>query len=322
MIFRFSTGSRFGFQNASKMRSPGIPKLEKVVSGISSFLGVVFGSTFDEKWPQKGTSKSIRNMSIRCFLADPLPGGAPGFIFDRFLIDFWFWDRFLNVFLMIFMHGMPCFLFVFICSYDWIQGILLRYWCLIPTILMWNDVEFPVVLLRDCCDIAVAWLWDFCDCCVDPHDIIMVLLWDCFGIAVIVLWVSHGCCGIEIWGCWGLLRYRCGIHVEFLWDWCGISWDFAGDCCDIAMVVIVVVLLCESFDCWRGLLLHCYGFAVKMLLLYCGIAAVLMWDSVGLMWNFPRYCWGIAVILWLWYCCGIPVSAGDYCYIIIIIVLL
>ena len=25
-------------------------------------------------------------MSIRCFLADPLPGGAPGFIFDRFLM--------------------------------------------------------------------------------------------------------------------------------------------------------------------------------------------------------------------------------------------
>ena len=49
MIFRFSTGSRFGFQNASKMRSPGIPKLENEVSGISSFLGVVFGSTFDEK---------------------------------------------------------------------------------------------------------------------------------------------------------------------------------------------------------------------------------------------------------------------------------
>ena len=88
MIFRFSTGCRFAFQNASKMRSPGIPKLEKVVSGISSFFGVVFGSTFDEKWPQKGTSKSIRNMSIRCFLADPLPGGAPGFMFDRLLIDF------------------------------------------------------------------------------------------------------------------------------------------------------------------------------------------------------------------------------------------
>ena len=25
-------------------------------------------------------------MSIRCFFAHPLPGGAPGFIFDRFLM--------------------------------------------------------------------------------------------------------------------------------------------------------------------------------------------------------------------------------------------
>ena len=87
------------------------------------------------------------------------------------------------------------------------------------------------------------------------------------------------------------------------------------------MVVIVVVLLCESFDCWRGLLLYCYGVAVEMFFFYCGVAPVLMSDSVGLMWNFQRYCWGSAVI-WLWYCCGIPVRNEDYCDIIIIIVLL
>ena len=316
------------------MRSRGIPKREKVVSKNYLFFSVVFRSTFDEndlqKVPKNRSKIDQKYVNKQVWVQGVPrggPGGAPGLIFDRFLIDFWwFWDRILSVLLMIFMYGMPCFLLCFHLHFRLDSGDIAVVVMLdsynIDVEWSFNDVEFPVALLRDCCDIAVAWLWDFCDCCVDPHDIIMVLLWDCFGIAVIVLWVSHGCCGIEIWGCWGLLRYRCGIHVEFLWDWCGISWDFAGDCCDIAMAVIVVVLLCESFDCWRGLLLHCYGFAVKMLLLYCGIAAVLMWDSVGLMWTFPRYCWGIAVILWLWYCCGIPVSAGDYCYIIIIIVLL
>ena len=62
MNFRFPTGSRFGFHNASKMKSPGIPKLEKVVSGISSFLGVVFGSTFDEN----DLKKVIQNRSEIC----------------------------------------------------------------------------------------------------------------------------------------------------------------------------------------------------------------------------------------------------------------
>ena len=54
------------------------------------------------------------------------------------------------------------------------------------------DVEFPVALLGDCCDIAVKVLGDYCD--------IMVLLWDCFGIAVILLWDSCDCCGIAA-GC-------------------------------------------------------------------------------------------------------------------------
>ena len=47
--FSFFHWVTFWPPNVSKMRSPGSPKLEKVMSGISSFLGVVFGSTFDEK---------------------------------------------------------------------------------------------------------------------------------------------------------------------------------------------------------------------------------------------------------------------------------
>ena len=53
-----------------------------------------------------------------------------------------------------------------------------------------------------------------------------------------------------------------------------------------------------------------YGVAVGMLW-YCGyIVAVLMWSPVGLMWNFPWHCSGIAVNL-----------QGDYCDILIVVLL-
>ena len=63
-------------------------------------------------------------MSIRRLLADPLPGGAPGLIFDRFLMilgsifECFFW--------IVFMHGVPCFLLCFhLHVYNWIQVRLL-----------------------------------------------------------------------------------------------------------------------------------------------------------------------------------------------------
>ena len=235
MIFRFSTGSRFGFQNASKMRSPGIPKLEKVVSGISSFLGVVFGSTFDEKWPQKGTSKSIRNMSIRCFLADPLPGGAPGFIFDRFLIDFWwFWDRFLSVCLMIFMHGMPCFyLFSFAFTIGFrgyccgIDVWFLQYWCG----MMWN-------FLWCCWGIAVILLWRDCGISVIAVWIPTILLWYCCEIALVLLW---SCCGFPMVAVglkFGGAGDCCGIDVGFMWNSCGIDVESPETLLGIAVILL------------------------------------------------------------------------------------
>ena len=66
------------------------------------------------------------------------------------------------------------------------------------------DVEFPMALLGDCCEIA----GDDCDI------LIVLLLWDCFGIAVILLWDSCDCCGIAA----GFLMYYWGVDVEFLWD--------------------------------------------------------------------------------------------------------
>ena len=66
------------------------------------------------------------------------------------------------------------------------------------------DVEFPMALLGDCCDIA----GDYCDI------LIVVLLWDCFGIAVILLWDSCDGCGIAA----GFLMYCWSVHVEFLWE--------------------------------------------------------------------------------------------------------
>ena len=57
--------------------------------------------------------------------------------------------------------------------------------------------------------------------------------------------------GLPVLPCW----YCCGIDVGFMWDSCGIDVEspvaLLRDCCDIAMVVIDVALLCESFDCWR-----------------------------------------------------------------------
>ena len=189
MIFRFSTGSRFGFQNASKMRSPGIPKLEKVVSGISSFLGVVFGSTFDEKWPQKGTSKSIRNMSIRCFLADPLPGGAPGFIFDRFLM----------------ILGS-----IFECIFDDIYAWYAVFFFCFHLHLRLDSGDIAAVLMFDSYNIDVEWCGISCG-------VAEGLLWYCCGVTVGFLWLL---CGSP--------RYYYGIAVRLLWYCCdravGFPW--------------------------------------------------------------------------------------------------
>ena len=94
-----------------------------------------------------------------------------------------------------------------------------------------------------------------------------------------------------------------------------------------------MVLLCESFDCWRGLLLYCYGVAVDFFFLlrccsgidvrFCGIdvefPTVLLGDcsdimAVVLLWHSCE-CWGLLLyyhhysiaIGWLGYCCDLAV---------------
>ena len=49
---------------------------------------------------------------------------------------------------------------------------------------------------------------------------------------------------------------------------------------------------------------------MEMLWYYGHVVAVFMWSPVGLMWNFPWHCWGIAVKL-----------QGDYCDILIMVLL-
>ena len=81
-------------QNVSKMRPLGIPKPEKVVSKNFLFFSVVFGSTFDENDLQK-VFKNRSNIDQKyvkkqvCVQGVPTgcPGGGPGFMFDRFLLD-------------------------------------------------------------------------------------------------------------------------------------------------------------------------------------------------------------------------------------------
>ena len=81
--------------------------------------------------------------------------------------------------------------------------VLRRDRCGIAMGLLWyccgNDVGYPWVIAMiscgiagDCCDIALARLWDSYDCWVD------CLLWGCFGIAMIFVWDSCDCYEIAV----------------------------------------------------------------------------------------------------------------------------
>ena len=284
----------------------------------------------------KATSNSLENTSKRPQKTDLGPGGAQGLIFDRFLMILGsiFECIFDNIYAW-YAVFLALFSFVFSIGFGW-------YCCGIDVVLMLEsyriDVEFPVVSLGDCCDVAVAWLWDFCDCCVDPYDVIinMVLLWDCFGIAVILLWHSYDCCWIAIGGAGVLLRCRCRIPMGLMWNLLWLCWGllwycYGSYCCGLAVWVLwllegiaVILLWCCCGNAFV-LLRYFYGIDVRfcgidvefpMLMLGdcgdgCGIAVAFLW-VLGItaillsLW----YCCRMALVL-LWSCCGIPAFAAG-----------
>ena len=87
-----------------------------------------------------------------------------------------------------------------------------------------------------------------------------------------------------------------------VWDPCD-CYEIAAGCCR---------LLWDS-DFWDNTY-ECYAACLRCFNKYfqsgcCGIAGGMMWDSCGMLLEFPVVLLGITVIL-LWHDCGIPVIAG------------
>ena len=102
----------------------------------------------------KATSNLIGNTSKRHQKTGLGPGGAQGFIFYRFLMILGsiFECIFDNIYAW-YAVFLALFSFVFLIGFEWNC-------CGIDVVLMLEsyriDVEFPVVSLGDCCDVAVA----------------------------------------------------------------------------------------------------------------------------------------------------------------------
>ena len=144
-------------------------------------------------------------MTIRRFLAAPLPGGAPGLIVDRFL--------------MILGSIFEC---IFDDIYAWYAVFLALF-----------SFAFLIGFRWYCCDIDAWFLQDWCG-------MIWNFLWCCWGIAVILLWRDCGISVIAVWIPTILLWYCCEIALVLLWSCCGfpmvavgLKFGGAGDCCGI-----------------------------------------------------------------------------------------